>query len=171
MIETSNLHLISCGLIHAEAILRDKRELAEILQVTVPDGWPHFPRAYELLKSEPSPTAWCSYFFIHPNERALVGSGGFKGRPVASGTVEIGYEIAPEYRSRGFATEAARGGRSRFLPRAGGGGHGSHACGGERLEQCIAESGDELRWRGGGSRPRQDMALADKQFEMKGASR
>ena len=113
MIETDNLHLIPCELVHLEAILRDKRALAEILQVTVPDGWPHFPEAfpylYEIYKSDPSPTGWPSYFFIHPKEEALVGSGGFKNTPDDSGVVEIGYEIAAEYMNRGFATEAARG--------------------------------------------------------------
>jgi ribosomal-protein-alanine N-acetyltransferase len=45
---------------------------------------------------------------IHPRERALVGNGGFTGEPDDSGAVEIGYEIAPKHRNRGFATEAAR---------------------------------------------------------------
>ncbi len=46
--------------------------------------------------------------FVHPRGRSLVGNGGFTGDPDDSGVVEIGYEIAPEHRNRGFATEAAR---------------------------------------------------------------
>jgi RimJ/RimL family protein N-acetyltransferase len=37
----------------------------------------------------------------------LVGSGGFARAPVGR-AVEIGYEIAPEFRGRGFGTAAAR---------------------------------------------------------------
>ena len=37
----------------------------------------------------------------------LVGSGGFVGPP-DHGVVEIGYEIAPEFRRRGYATAATR---------------------------------------------------------------
>ena len=40
--------------------------------------------------------------------RELVGNGGFKGPPSASGVVEIGYSILPAFQRRGFATEAAR---------------------------------------------------------------
>ena len=113
MIETNNLLLITVERVHVEALLRNKNELAAILHVTVPDSWPHFPEAFSLpaneyRRSERSPTDWHGYFFIHPQERALVGNGGFTGEPDDSGAVEIGYEIAPEHRNRGFATEAAQ---------------------------------------------------------------
>ena len=113
MIKTYNLTLLPCELVHLEAILRDKKELAEILQVTVPGGWPHFPEAfpflYELYKSDQSPTDWPLYFFIHSKDGVLIGSGGFKNAPDDSGVAEIGYEIATEYMNRGYATEAVRG--------------------------------------------------------------
>ena len=114
MIKTKNLHLLPCELIHVKALLRHKSELAAILQVTVPASWPHFPEAFSLPpdeagQSNPSPTDWSAYFFIHPKDSVLVGSGGFKGQPDDFGTIEIGYEIAAEYWNRGFATEAAQG--------------------------------------------------------------
>jgi RimJ/RimL family protein N-acetyltransferase len=46
---------------------------------------------------------------IHRADRAFIGLGGFKGAPDADGMVEIGYGIAPEYRGKGYATEAAQG--------------------------------------------------------------
>jgi RimJ/RimL family protein N-acetyltransferase len=67
------------------------------------------PYAYEHLKTDPSLLGWWTYLFIHPVDKALVGSGGFKGKADESGMVEIGYEVAPEYRNRGLATEAAQG--------------------------------------------------------------
>jgi RimJ/RimL family protein N-acetyltransferase len=114
VIKTNNLQLLTCERIHVEALLRNKSELAAILQVTVPANWPHFPEAFSLPAlesgtSNPPPTDWSGYFFIHPKEGVLVGSGGFKGEPDDSGTIEIGYEIASEYWNRGFATEAAQG--------------------------------------------------------------
>ena len=113
MIKTNNLRLITVERIHVEALLRNKRELAGILRVTVPDSWPHFPEAFSLPANEPRrserpPTGWHGYFFIHPEERTLVGNGGFTGEPDDSGAVEIGYEIASEHWNRGFATEAAQ---------------------------------------------------------------
>lgn len=113
MIDTNNLRLITVERVHVEALSRDKRELAAVLGVTVPDGWPLFPEAFSLPADESrrsgrSSSGWPAYFFVHPRERALVGNGGFAGEPDGSGVVEIGYEIAPEHQNRGFATEAAR---------------------------------------------------------------
>jgi RimJ/RimL family protein N-acetyltransferase len=113
-IRTDNLRLIAVEPFHVEALSRDKRELAEVLGVAVPDGWPQFPEAFAPpedggpRRSERPPTDWRGYFVVHPRRRALVGNGGFTGDPDDSGVVEIGYEIAPEHRNRGFATEAAR---------------------------------------------------------------
>ncbi len=113
MIETNYLRLLPCELSHLETILKDKKELEPLLDVSVPKTWPVFPQAmpyiYERLKSDPSSTGWWSYLFVHARDRVLVGEGGFKGKPDGSNTVEIGYAIIPEYRGRGLATEAAEG--------------------------------------------------------------
>src|ERR671921_2918693 len=112
-IRTHSLRLIAVEPFHVEALSRDKRELAEVLGVAVPEGWPQFPEAFSSpdggpRRSERPPTDWRDYFFVHSRGRSLVGNGGFAGDPDDSGVVEIGYEIAPEHRNRGFATEAAR---------------------------------------------------------------
>ena len=46
-------------------------------------------------------------FFVDVAHGQLVGSGGFAAPPQGR-TVEIGYEVAPEFRGRGFGTAAAR---------------------------------------------------------------
>ena len=113
MIETKNLQLIPCKLLHAATILRDKKGLEPLLGVSVPDTWPVFPEAvpyvYERLRSDPSSLGWWTYLFVHAEDRVLVGEGGYKGKPDESNEVEIGYAIVPEHRQWGLATEAARG--------------------------------------------------------------
>jgi [ribosomal protein S5]-alanine N-acetyltransferase len=55
------------------------------------------------------PGLWHSPFvFVDAALRQVVGSGGFKGFPVA-GRVEIGYGVAAGARGRGVATEGVRG--------------------------------------------------------------
>ena len=116
VIETSSLQLLPCDLAHFEAILSDERDLASMLQVSIADDWLGFPDAsifmrpgYDYLKSHPSAFGWWTYLFIHAADRTLIGLGGFKGAADAQGNVEIGYALAPAYRGRGLATEAARG--------------------------------------------------------------
>src|SRR4028118_1338502 len=136
-IRTGSLRLIAVEPARAAALPRDGRELAEVLGVAVPDGWPQFPEAFAppvdggSSRSERPPTDWRGYFFVHPRGRALVGNGGFTGDPDDSGVVEIGYEIAPEYRNRGYATEAARAmiGYAFAHADARGGGVGGHTLG------------------------------------------
>jgi RimJ/RimL family protein N-acetyltransferase len=113
IIETDNLQLILCEAAHYEALLRDKKELEQLLNLKVFDAWPEFPEsipyAYNYFKTNPSSVRWGMYLFAHARDRALIGNGGFKGAPDAEGIVEIGYAIVPEYRRRGLATEAAHG--------------------------------------------------------------
>jgi RimJ/RimL family protein N-acetyltransferase len=113
MITTNNLHLVPVERMHKKAFLRARSDLAALLQVSVPEGWPRFPEAFALPPNdspvpERPPPVWGGYFFIHIQDRALVGNGGFTGAPDESGVVEIGYEIAAEHWNRGFATEAAQ---------------------------------------------------------------
>lgn len=113
MIETKSLQLIPCELTYFEALLSNKHELEQLLKISIPDRWTDFPEAipyaYASLKADPASRDWATYLFIHTHDKVLIGWGGFKGQADASGTVELGYEIIPEYRNRGLATEAAKG--------------------------------------------------------------
>lgn len=112
LIHTQRLRLISCEEKHLAAIVRDPRSLGELLKVAIPEQWPEHPQAYrharDLLKKSPLLvySGWWLYLFVDAALKTLVGSGGFKSAPDADGVVEIGCEIAPAYRRRGFATEA-----------------------------------------------------------------
>jgi hypothetical protein len=78
MIQTPNLQLLPVERIHVEALLRSKSELAALLQVTVPDGWPHFPEAFPSLLMNPTNpislrlTGRDTFFFIRKTECLLV---------------------------------------------------------------------------------------------------
>jgi len=113
MIRTENLKLVPCELRHFEAILSDVAKLEHLLGVTTAEQWLDFPESIQAgrdqLQSHPEILGWWTYLFLHPADKALIGVGGFAGPPSETGMVEIGYNIAPAYRNRGLATEAAQG--------------------------------------------------------------
>jgi len=92
---------------HKRALQLSPAALASELGVDLPAGWPTFPEAFADIDSTP-PVPWCGYFFIDRSANLLVGNGGIVAPPDETGAVEIGYEIAPAFRGRGYATEAAR---------------------------------------------------------------
>jgi ribosomal-protein-alanine N-acetyltransferase len=93
--------------------LNDSRALfGELIGSSVPDGWPEFPEAIgftleHLQTASEADRWWSMQFFVDPATGRLLGSGGFAAPP-SERTVEIGYEIAPEFRGRGFGAAAAR---------------------------------------------------------------
>jgi len=95
-----------------KALNEDHALFSELIGSSVPDGWPEFPEAIgftlEHLQAAPeADRSWSMQFFVDHATRRLVGSGGFFAPPVER-TVEIGYEVAPEFRGHGFGTAAAR---------------------------------------------------------------
>ena len=92
--------------------LADRARFGELIGSPVPDGWPEFPEAIgftlEHLQNAPeADRAWSMQFFLDSATGRLLGSGGFAAPPVER-AVEIGYEVAPEFRGRGVGTAAAR---------------------------------------------------------------
>lgn len=96
---------------HLAAFLRDPDDLSALLGSPLPDGWPEFPEAFPhtlgRLESHPDEADWWMHFFCDSETGVLVGSGGFAGKP-AHRQVEIGYEVAPAFRRRGYATASVR---------------------------------------------------------------
>jgi ribosomal-protein-alanine N-acetyltransferase len=93
--------------------LKDNRALfSELIGSPIPEGWPEFPEAIDAsLQHLPTASAlersWSMQFFIDAATGRLLGSGGFAAPPQER-TVEIGYEIAPEFRGRAETAAAAR---------------------------------------------------------------
>lgn len=110
IIESTHLKLIACDTEILTSAISSNENLAHTLNVIVPDNWTEFgvmALEYSLnrLSESREESGWWTYFPIHKEDNKLIGSGGYKGKPSANGTVELGYEIAPDYRNRGLATE------------------------------------------------------------------
>jgi [ribosomal protein S5]-alanine N-acetyltransferase len=95
-----------------DALNEERAVFGELIGSRVPDGWPEFPEAVDFtlehLRNAPEPDrAWSMQFFVEAGTGRLLGSGGFAAAPVDR-TVEIGYEVAPEFRGQGYGSAAAR---------------------------------------------------------------
>jgi [ribosomal protein S5]-alanine N-acetyltransferase len=113
IIHTPRMMLQACTASHLEALIEGAEPFENAFGMKVIEGYLEFPEAlpYSLkqLQSGGMAEPWASYLFIHTADNALIGMGGYKGGPDANGMVEIGYGVAPAYRGRGYASEAAQG--------------------------------------------------------------
>ena len=105
MIARAGLSLVPLGPALKRAFARSRGAFGQTLGLRLPDGWPHFPEAFDPGGAH-HPPPWSGYLFVVAEE--VVGNGGFAAPPDEAGCVEIGYEIAPARRNRGHATAAAR---------------------------------------------------------------
>lgn len=56
---------------------------------------------------EPRSQLYCTpWMLVHKEDRAIIGSAGFKGPPDREGELEISYAMGTAYRRQGFMTEA-----------------------------------------------------------------
>jgi [ribosomal protein S5]-alanine N-acetyltransferase len=116
MILTPRLKLISANAEMVRMAMLGSAELAEALQASVPDTWPHdfldndaFQYFIDRLTAAPETLPWWFYFVVLQDTNQLVGTAGFKGPPNAEGLVEIGYGIVSDQRRKGYASEAVQG--------------------------------------------------------------
>jgi ribosomal-protein-alanine N-acetyltransferase len=111
MIQTPRLQLLPCSLEHFELLLQGNDHLADLLGISIQDGWTEYPEmvlvAYDKLRNDPAMLGWFFYLVIHRADKRLIGAGGFKGKPNEEGLVEMGYEISADYREKGLGTEMA----------------------------------------------------------------
>jgi RimJ/RimL family protein N-acetyltransferase len=109
---TNRIKLINCDRALIAKILESDEALADYLKIKVPSKWSEFGSVIfkytlEQITLNPEAQKWCAYIPILMTENILIGSCGYKGVPDDSGMVEIGYEVAEQYRKRGLATEMA----------------------------------------------------------------
>jgi [ribosomal protein S5]-alanine N-acetyltransferase len=113
ILRTERLTLVALTPELARVALEDRAKLGRMLAARVPETWPgaDFARMLPRLArgvEAASPGAEPTRLIVHTADGVLIGETGFHGPPDGSGTVEVGYSIAPEYRGRGFAFEATR---------------------------------------------------------------
>jgi [ribosomal protein S5]-alanine N-acetyltransferase len=111
-VSDSRVRLVPATVPLLNALNEDRARFGELIGSPVPDGWPEFPEAVaftleHLQKAPEADHGWSMQFFVNAATGRMVGSGGYAAPPVDR-TVEIGYEIAPEFRGRGFGSAAAR---------------------------------------------------------------
>jgi ribosomal-protein-alanine N-acetyltransferase len=112
-LETKRLQLIAFTLDLKKAAMNDRARLVEMLGVYVPERWPGpdlaeaLPFFVENMEKALSEPVW-DWIAIHKLDQGVIGGIGFMGGPDKDGVVEVGYDIVPEYRKQGYATEMAR---------------------------------------------------------------
>ena len=100
--------LVPVETLHKLALKRGRSQLQELLGATIPEDWPQFPEAFEIRHNDTEASdLWPWYFFVCPTDGAPVGNGGFAAPPNETGEVEIGYEFAPAFQNKRYATAAA----------------------------------------------------------------
>jgi [ribosomal protein S5]-alanine N-acetyltransferase len=113
-LQTDRLDLIALTAELAEA-LADRDRAERLLGAALPAGWPD-DELTGLLKiyrpwivEEPAQLGYGPWVLVARDEGSVVGSAGFLGKPADNdGSIEIGYGVHRDYRSRGYATEATR---------------------------------------------------------------
>ena len=90
----------------------DRDALARAMNVTIPDNWPvenydADPLVFSLkaLDDDPVSEPWLLRYYIERESNTLTGFGGGCGLP-KSGAWTIGYSVLPQFRRRGYASEA-----------------------------------------------------------------
>ncbi len=120
MIDTPRLQLVPVNETFIDDLLANNPALLlKSIRIGVPpewnDLWIDHPGALEYtrrsLQNDPAlhELGWGAYLFIHRTDHKLVGMGGYKGRPDAQGSIELGYSVVSPYRHQGLGTEATQG--------------------------------------------------------------
>jgi ribosomal-protein-alanine N-acetyltransferase len=120
-IRTPRLELLSMPPPFIEALLEDRyEEAAQLLGIALPHGPPDrqvkrfLVRRLEQIRRDPAVQRWLARVIVlRTRDRSMIGNVGFHGEPGVNAknredALEIGYGILPEYRGRGYATEAVR---------------------------------------------------------------
>ena len=78
----------------------------------LPPGFPspdqrRFLNRHRQMLADPALEPWLMRLIVLRHGRDVVGDAGFHGPPDAEGRLELGYQVLPAHRRRGYATEAA----------------------------------------------------------------
>lgn len=115
---TPRLILEPMTLALVEAVFRADREALEaIAGAKIPAAWPGrvlveraFSASLEAIRADPGTRLWGDRLMItrEGNERLVIGSIVFHGRPGETGVAEVGYGVEESWQGKGVATEGTR---------------------------------------------------------------
>lgn len=110
-LHTERLVLINSSSQLLKQLLNSEEAMQDFLEISIPEHWTEFGQApfeyaLEQIENHNSDPMWWSWLPVLTSENMLIGNCGYKGPP-ENGMVEIGYEVARDYREQGFATEMA----------------------------------------------------------------
>jgi RimJ/RimL family protein N-acetyltransferase len=97
-----------------KADLGGVEQLENMLEAEVPENWPPELYDHEAMKyalhqlADSTAQGWWFWYLLVRKEGLpqVVGICGFKGRPDAAGSAEIGYSVISQFRNQGYASEA-----------------------------------------------------------------
>lgn len=118
-LQTTHLDLVASTLLHVDAEMAGRDQLASLLGVVVPKDWPPsgidrdvLGHVHARLAAEGQPSVgWYGWYAVSRRTAlqppTLVGGCSFFGPPDAQGRVEFAFAVLPAFRGRGHATEMA----------------------------------------------------------------
>jgi [ribosomal protein S5]-alanine N-acetyltransferase len=113
-LETERLVLLALTAELVEA-LKDRSAAERLIGAAIPDGWPDKELGGLLqiygpwIAEDAGRLGYGPWVLVGRDEGFVVGSAGFMGkRPENGEPIELGYGVHPDYRNRGYATEATQ---------------------------------------------------------------
>ncbi|HDR7793944.1 TPA: GNAT family N-acetyltransferase [Bacillus luti] len=94
-LETDRLYIVPCT--------EEKFHIAEKQGY---NSGPHIVGHIENVKQDATVLPWGAWYVIRKEDDVVLGDIGFKGKPNAEKTVEIGYGFVEKYWNKGYATES-----------------------------------------------------------------
>ncbi len=112
-LETERLVLLAVTAELAGA-LADRDAAERFLGAAIPGSWPdsEFTGLLKVygpwIAEDADRLGYGPWLLVASDEDSVVGSAGFMGTLPQNGAIELGYGVHPDYRSRGYATEASQ---------------------------------------------------------------